>query len=868
VFRKTVLAMLFLGAATPLATAQSLFFPARNDYESGFGADHLATGDFDGDGILDVATAGGDDDTLHIFLGDGRGLFFFGDDIVLPFGSFPGAIVAGKFDTGTTVDLAVAVEDANGSGTAGTTGGIRILLGNGDGTFTAGVVEAGENAELSLTGLVTGNLNGDAFGDLVLLNSGSDSFQVFVGTNSGDFTQLGATTATCDRPTAAALGDLNATPGTDMVIVCDPTTGPSSNGVVRRYGGVAGVFIQIGTDLTPTTLRDPRGVVIADLNNDNSGGIKNDVAIANSRLDSGTIPDQGSVTVLRGDGVGGLVEFSPASFVIGFNTVSVAAGDIDDDGITDLILANFGSEDISVLKGSIVNPGQASARPNYVETFFAAGFGLRDALFADTDGAGNLDVLAVASNGLTGTLSSFLGGGPDLVQRALRLPMPRNVANVPMVPNALAAAAFNADAFTDLAVANLDEGTVSIFNSTAANTYSITKISGFDSPFDVVAADVDNDTDNDLMVLTSPLPGGGGPISGQVFTYLNNGAGLFTLAAPADSVGFSPFAMVVAQLTADNRPDLAITNSDDNSVTILSGGPGGNFTNTSTFSTINGGNCSVPNNPDVDCTPQGIAAGDLDGDGDQDLVVVDFGDVPPAGSTIQVFKNSGTGTFTHFQELSSVLGIDGLQAQVVRVGDLDGVNGPDVFVVSFDPDDLVAVFLNTADATGTLAEGPDSPFLLFDLDFPTRFAPRNTALTDLNGDGILDFAITGEDTNNVSVGLGAGDGSFFLARVDAFGTTQVPTAVAVADTDGDGLKDLVVTGEGNDDLALLGSGLLRRSDMDGTGRVDGFDLALLGRLFGTNFTGPEYDFYLDVNLDGFIDGLDLTVLAVAFGTVF
>ena len=289
---------------------------------------------------------------------------------------------------------------------------------------------------------------------------------------------------------------------------------------------------------------------------------------------------------------------------------------------------------------------------------------------------------------------------------------------------------------------------------------------------------------------------------------------------------------------------------------------------TGTFDATNGGDCSVLNNPDVDCTPQGIAAGDLDGDGDQDLVVVDFGDVPPAGSTIQVYKNSGTGTFTHFQELSSVSLGDGLQFQVVRVGDLDGINGPDVFAVSFDPDDLVAVFLNTADGTGTLAEGPDSPFLLFDLDFPTRFAPRNTVLADLNGDDLLDFAITGEDTNNVSVGLGAGDGSFFLARVDAYGTTQVPTAVAVGDTDGDGLRDLVVTGEGNDDLALLGSGMLRRADMDGTSRVDGFDLALLGRLFSIDFTDPEYDFYLDVNLDGFIDGFDLTVLGVAFGTVF
>ena len=287
-FRKTVLAMLFLGVAAPLATAQSLYFPARNDYESGFGADHLATGDFDGDGILDVATAGGDDDTLHIFLGDGRGLFFFGDDIVLPFGSFPGAIVAGNFDTGTTLDLAVAVEDANGSGTAGTAGGIRILLGNGDGTFAAGVVETGENAELGLTGLATGNLNGDAFGDLVLINSGSDSYQVFLGTNSGDFTTVGAIT-TCDRPTALALGALDAAPGTDMVMTCDPTTGPNSTGLVRVHSGAAGIFTLIA-ETAPTTLNDPRGIVIADLNNDNSGGVKNDVAIANSRLDTLPFP--------------------------------------------------------------------------------------------------------------------------------------------------------------------------------------------------------------------------------------------------------------------------------------------------------------------------------------------------------------------------------------------------------------------------------------------------------------------------------------------------------------------------------------------------------------------------------------------------
>jgi hypothetical protein len=50
--------------------------------------------------------------------------------------------------------------------------------------------------------------------------------------------------------------------------------------------------------------------------------------------------------------------------------------------------------------------------------------------------------------------------------------------------------------------------------------------------------------------------------------------------------------------------------------------------------------------------------------------------------------------------------------------------------------------------------------------------------------------------------------------------------------------------------------------------VDGFDLAQLGRIFGVSKGAPEYDFDLDVNMDGVIDGFDQFVLALAFGRSF
>ena len=81
----------------------------------------------------------------------------------------------------------------------------------------------------------------------------------------------------------------------------------------------------------------------------------------------------------------------------------------------------------------------------------------------------------------------------------------------------------------------------------------------------------------------------------------------------------------------------------------------------------------------------------------------------------------------------------------------------------------------------------------------------SVALGDMNGDGKADLAVANFGSNNVSVLLNNGDGSFGAAA--NFVTGMTPTAVAVADLNGDGKADLAVTNENDNNVSvLLGNG--------------------------------------------------------------
>ena len=81
--------------------------------------------------------------------------------------------------------------------------------------------------------------------------------------------------------------------------------------------------------------------------------------------------------------------------------------------------------------------------------------------------------------------------------------------------------------------------------------------------------------------------------------------------------------------------------------------------------------------------------------------------------------------------------------------------------------------------------------------------PTVIAAADLNGDGKLDLVVANSNSNNVSVLIGKGDGTFLLAV--SYPTGQFTTSVAIGDLNGDGIADLAVGVGGNVDV-LVGNG--------------------------------------------------------------
>jgi hypothetical protein len=117
----------------------------------------------------------------------------------------------------------------------------------------------------------------------------------------------------------------------------------------------------------------------------------------------------------------------------------------------------------------------------------------------------------------------------------------------------------------------------------------------------------------------------------------------------------------------------------------------------------------------------------------------------------------------------------------------------DLTIVNEDTADL-RVFLNRADGTGLF-----HPFLVPTFPVNDRASPSEPS--DFNFDGITDIAVANINTNNISILLGNGDGTFGPQAVRAAGSQ--PRGICVLDADGDGDTDVVNTNAGSGNLSLF-----------------------------------------------------------------
>ncbi len=255
-------------------------------------------------------------------------------------------------------------------------------------------------------------------------------------------------------------------------------------------------------------------------------------------------------------------------------------------------------------------------------------------------------------------------------------------------------------------------------------------------------------------------------------------------------------------------------------------------TDPTTFPTGNGqttnltGNNISLNGPDG---PQGIAVGDFNNDHKLDMVVSDY-----STDELSVLLGNGDGTFQTAKTVS-LNGGDGPEGIVT--GDFNGDGRLDLAVADYSTDDL-SILLGNGDGTFAKAQkvslkGPDGP--------------KGIAIGDFNNDHILDLAVTDYSSDELSVLLGNGDGTFQDAKTVSLKGGDGAEGIAIGDFNKDGNQDIAVSNYSTDDLSLLlGNG-------DGT-----FQAAQKISLGGPD--GPQGLVATDLNGDGNLD------LAVADNT--
>jgi hypothetical protein len=299
-------------------------------------ATDVATADFNGDGRPDMAvthqTFAGVQATVDILINDGAGGF----TPVTPITYFPGSslrrVVTADFNKDGKADIAVA-----GTISLPFAHVVSVSLGNGDGSFAAPNNITGNNfASNNPFDLAVGDFNNDTNPDIVVVSASSQNFAILLGNGMGDF-PLAPSQFTGTGFDRVAVGDFNNDSKQDLVI----TDSEDNRVLVLRNNGDH-TFSVIQTINLPNR---PSVVVVDDFNSDG----KRDIAVANRTFGGNPTFEEGTLSVILGDGAGGFA--APVHHKISAMPDDLLAKDLDGDGKVDLAVVDRTASLISVLSG-------------------------------------------------------------------------------------------------------------------------------------------------------------------------------------------------------------------------------------------------------------------------------------------------------------------------------------------------------------------------------------------------------------------------------------------------------------------------------------------------------------------------------------
>jgi len=658
---------------------------------TGAGPVAVATGDFDDDGRLDLITANQTDDTVSLLLGNGDGTFQPKADHEI--GASPRAIVVGDLNGDGKLDAATANTDR---------GTVSVLLGCGDGTLVlSGEYATGADPEV----LVIGDLNGDRKADLVTANAGAETLDVLLATGEGELLP-GVEYETRGRPMLLVLGDLNGDGSLDLAVTNGSdfthTAVDPPLGVATWLGRGDGTFadrtdVDLDIDLYNITYAD--WLVAGDLDGDDQV----DLALGASHGYEPTF-----MQLLIGDGDGAFSSHLDFSLGLEF----ALAADLNVDGQLDLLgttpPADRGIVVLGPLGETLTTTGEELDVPLAV---------------GDFDENGIPDLALVRTSSASVSMRFGIGDGTFWTPRD-RLPQ---------------ASRFVGDLDGDGALDMITPSGVDLGNGDG--TFRPTSEQAFGSSDVLDLGDLDGDELPDVVTQRD---------GEELAIWLNDGTGSFGPAATGTVDGSQTALMAkLADLNGDGELDLLTADYD--SVDTLRGVGDGTFSHIARY--------DVP-------THYLWALGDLNGDGNPDLLA---GSDDAGSLTIRL--GVGDGTLDSPQQFESTLGgwIFGVAlGDVDGDGDLDLVAAADPPMPSGGPTE-VAIALNQGDGAFEVAgiEELRVPHLLQYFEAPLK-------LGDLNGDGHLDLVASSDGSTNVM--LGAGDGTFYCSLLFDVGANSFTLA--------------------------------------------------------------------------------------------
>jgi hypothetical protein len=340
--------------------------------------------------------------------------------------------------------------------------------------------------------------------------------------------------------------------------------------------------------------------------------------------------------------------------------------------------------------------------------------------------------LAVA-NQTDGTISILVGNGdgtfvtpktPCTLPSCIALPPVMTAAGATNAsPSALVTGDFNHDGFMDIAVTDVANNRVMILFGdgkgnfappTAATTYATGS-----KPVALVAQDFDGEGQPDLAIVNQ----GDGTVTillGDKVNGMQNGMfGTPPNQTSLPKVGALPTAIAAAEFntTKNTNSDLVVTNSSDNTVSVLLGNGDGTFGAQGILNTGKG--------------PAGVTTADFNGDSKPDLAVTNQTD-----GTVSIFLGNGDGTFLpQPTPLTTGAGPVGIIAATFAGTTTD-------LAVTDESANNVDILIGNGDGTFT---GP--------ISLPTGNSPVAVAAADLNGDTTIDLVAANHTSNTVTVTL-------------------------------------------------------------------------------------------------------------------